>query len=114
KGLDVYGALIRDQVFDLPSGLGREFDRTATGLTLAADFLAHEQVMLSTRFDQLWAGGLTDQKQDGSVFSLQVKYFLWQNIAFFVRDSVNLRSTVEHNPLREWRNQVVVGVDWDF
>ncbi len=114
KGLDVYGALIRDQVFDLPSGLAGEFDRTATGLTLALDFLAHEQVMLSTRFDQLWAGGLTDQKQDGSVLSFQVKYFLWQNIAFFARDSVNLRSTVEHNPLREWRNQVVLGIDWDF
>jgi len=43
-----------------------------------------------------------------------VKYFLWQNIAFFARDSVNLRSTVEHNPLREWRNQVLLGIDWDF
>jgi len=114
KGLDVYGALIRDQVFDLPSGLGGQFDRTATGLTLALDYLAHEQVMLSTRFDQLWAGGLTDQKEDGSVLSFQVKYFLWQNIAFFVRDSVNLLSTIEDNPLRQWRNQVVLGIDWDF
>jgi hypothetical protein len=114
KGLDVYGALIRDQVFDLPSGLGGEFDRAATGLTLAVDYLAHEQVMLSTRFDQLWAGGLTDEKQDGSVLSFQVKYFLWQNVAFFVRDSVNLLSTIEDDPLRGWRNQVVLGVDWDF
>ena len=55
-----------------------------------------------------------DDKRDGSVLSLQAKFYPWQNIAFFVRDSVNLRSFVEDSPLRNWRNQVFIGIDWDF
>jgi hypothetical protein len=114
KGFDVYGAVIRDRVFDLPGELGSVFDRDATGLTLEVDYLAHETVMLSARFDQLWAGGLRDQKADGTVLSAQVKYYPWQNVAFFVRDSVNLRKFHEDNALRSWRNQLFVGIDWDF
>ncbi|HEU5305670.1 MAG TPA: hypothetical protein VFU40_13550, partial [Gemmatimonadales bacterium] len=114
KALDVYGALIFDHVYGLPGELDREFDRTAAGLTVQADYLAHEKLMLSARLDQLWAGGLRDDKLDGTVFSAQAKYYQWQNIAFFVRDSVNLRGFHEHNPLRSWRNQLIVGIDWDF
>jgi hypothetical protein len=114
KALDVYGALIFDHVFGLPGELRSKFEGSAAGLTVQADYLAHEKVMLSGRFDQLWAGGLKDDKRDGSVFSAQVKFYPWQNIAFFVRDSVNLRSTVKENPLRSWRNQLFVGIDWDF
>ena len=44
----------------------------------------------------------------------QAKVYPWQNIAFFVRDSVNLQSVVERSPLRNWRNQLFVGIDWDF
>jgi hypothetical protein len=114
KALDVYGALIWDRVFDVPGDLRGDFDRTAAGLTVQADYLVHEKVILSGRFDQLWAGGLKDDKRDGSVLSAQVKFYPWQNIAFFVRDSVNLRSFVEESPLRNWRNQLFVGIDWDF
>jgi hypothetical protein len=114
KALDVYGALIFDLLYGLPGELRREFDRSAAGFTAQADYLVHEKVMLSGRFDQLWAGGLRDDKRDGSVLSVQAKFYPWQNIAFFVRDSVNLRSTVEHNALRSWRNQLFVGIDWDF
>jgi len=45
---------------------------------------------------------------------LQAKFYPGQNIAFFVRDSVNLRSFVDESPLRNWRNQLFVGIDWDF
>ena len=114
KGLDVYGAFIWDRVFGLPGDLRGVFDRDAAGLTLEIDYLVHEKVMVSTRFDQLWAGGLTDQKLDGTVFSAQVKFYPWQNVAFFVRDSVNLRKAHEDNPLRSWKNQLFVGIDWDF
>src|SRR6266545_1276411 len=114
KALDVYGALIWDRVFGLPGDLRGVFDRDAAGLTLEIDYLVHEKVMVSTRFDQLWAGGLTDQKLDGTVFSAQVKFYPWQNVAFFVRDSVNLRTVHEDNPLRSWRNQLFIGIDWDF
>jgi len=114
KQLDVYGAVIWDRLYGLPGELRGSFDRSATGLTIQVDYLVHEKVMLSSRFDQLWAGGLKDEKRDGSVLSLQAKFYPWQNIAFFVRDSVNLRSFVEHSPLRNWRNQLFVGIDWDF
>ena len=114
KQLDVYGAVIWDRLYGLPGELRGTFDGTATGLTIQADYLVLEKVMLSSRFDQLWAGGLNDQKRDGSVLSVQAKFYPWQNIAFFVRDSVNLRSVVEDSPLRNWRNQLFVGIDWDF
>ena len=114
KQLDVYGAVIWDRLYGLPGELRGSFDRSATGLTIQVDYLVHEKVMLSSRFDQLWAGGLKDERRDGSVLSLQAKFYPWQNIAFFVRDSVNLRSFVEDSPLRNWRNQVFIGIDWDF
>jgi hypothetical protein len=114
KELDVYGALIWDRLYGLPGALRGDFDRTAAGLTLQVDYLVHETVMVSSRFDQLWAGGLRDEKRDGSVLSLQAKFYPGQNIAFFVRDSVNLRSFVDESPLRNWRNQLFVGIDWDF
>ncbi len=114
KGLDVYGAVIWDRLYGVPGELGRNFDRTAAGLTLEVDYLVHEKLILSSRFDHLWAGGLRDQKRDGSVLSLQAKFYPWQNIAFFVRDSVNLRGFVDESPLRNWRNQLFVGIDWDF
>lgn len=113
KALDVYSAIMWDRIFGLPSAV-RGFDRTATGLTIGADYLVHENVMLSGRFDHLWAGGLRSQKADGSVFTAQVKYYPWLNIAFFIRDSVNLLSFREENPLRSFKNQVFVGIDWDF
>jgi len=114
KGLDVYGALIWDRMYGLPSELRGEFDRTAMGLTVQADYLVHENVLVSSRFDQLWAGGLKDEKLDGTVLTAQIRYYPWQNIAFFVRDSVNLRKFHEDNPLRSWRNQLFVGIYWDF
>ena len=114
KALDVYGAVIWDQLYGVPAGLRGVFDGTATGLTIQADYLVHEKLLLSSRFDQLWAGGLKDERRDGSVLSLQAKFYPWQNIAFFVRDSVNLQSVVERSPLRNWRNQLFVGIDWDF
>src|SRR5262245_49577003 len=110
---DVYGALLWDQLVDVPSRL-RGFDRSAAGLTLEVDYLASETIVLSTRFDQLWAGGFEDQKADGSVLSFQLRYHPWPNVGFFVRDSVNLRSEQDENPLRNWRNQLIVGIDWDF
>ena len=114
KQLDVYGALIWDRLYGLPGGLRRDVDRTAAGLSVEVDYLLHEKILLSSRFDQLWAGGLREEKRDGSVLSLQAKFYPWQNVAFFVRDSVNVRDFVEESPLRNWRNQLFVGIDWDF
>ncbi len=114
KTLDVYGSFMLDRVLGLPRDIRRDFDRDAAGLSVEVDYLAHDTIMLSTRFDQMWAGGLREQKQDGTVVSAQVKYYPWPNIAFFVRDSVNLRKFHAGNPLNSWKNQVFVGIDWDF
>jgi hypothetical protein len=111
---DVYGAVIWDRLYGVPDALRGAFDRSAAGLTLEVDYLVHEKVMLSGRVDQLWTGGLRDNRVDGTVLSTQAKFYPWQNIAFFVRDSVNLRKFHEDNPLRSWRNQLFVGIDWDF
>ena len=60
------------------------------------------------------ANGEKDDKRDGTVLTLQARYYPWPNIAFFVRDSVNLRKFENENPMRSWRNQLFVGIDWDF
>jgi hypothetical protein len=114
KGLDVYGAVIWDRLLRVRDDVRQNFDTTGAGLTLEADYLVHEAVMLSARLDQLWAGGLKTQKLDGTALSLQAKYYPWQNIAFFARDSVNLRKFHEKNALRSWKNQLFLGIDWDF
>ncbi len=114
KGLDVYGAMIWDRLLRVRDDVRENFDATAAGLTLEVDYLVHEKVMLSTRFDQMWAGGRKAEKLDGTVLSFQAKVYPWQNIAFFVRDSVNLRKFHQKNALRSWENQLFVGIDWDF
>jgi hypothetical protein len=112
--LDVYGAFIWDQLYGLPGALKRNFDRTAMGLSLQIDYLVLEPLLASFRFDHLWTGGLREQRRDASVVTFQLRYYPWPNIAFFVRDSVNVLGVVADNPLRNWRNQLVVGIDWDF
>src|SRR5207244_4972355 len=112
--LSLCGGLCWQQPYRLPGEPRSHFDRTATGLSVQADYLVKENVMVASRFDQLWAGGLRNEKRDGSVLSVQAKFYPWQNIAFFVRDSVNLRSFIEESPLRNWRNQVFVGIDCDL
>jgi hypothetical protein len=114
KALDVYGAVLWDHLFNLPGALKSEFDRTATGLSVEVDYLVFEPVLFSTRFDQLWAGGLRDEKRDGTVLSFQLRYYPWPNLSFFVRDSINMRAFVEENPLRSWRNLLFAGIDWAF
>ena len=74
------------------------------------DATLNAQVLSYSRSEGMFAGVALD----GSVLSAQVKYYPWPNIAFFVRDSVNLRGFHEENPLRSWRNQLFVGIDWDF
>src|SRR2546428_7769803 len=73
KQLDVYGALIWDRLYGLPGGLRRDVDRTAAGLSVEVDYLLHEKILLSSRFDQLWAGGPRGGKRDGNGLSLQAQ-----------------------------------------
>lgn len=113
KLLDLYGAIIWDRIKDLPEGLEPDFDDTAYGLTLEADFLASDHILLSLRYDQLQAGGLISDKANGKLLTLQTRYYVRDNFSVILRDSLNL-GEVSSNPIQNYRNLFVLGVDFDF
>ncbi|MEE8124311.1 MAG: hypothetical protein V3T42_00685 [Nitrospirales bacterium] len=89
--VDVYGAFVIDHVTNLPAGLA--FDDTATGLTVEADVLVTDRVLLSLRFDHMDAGGALSKRKSNSLLGMQAKYYLRPNIALYVRDDFNLRDS---------------------
>jgi hypothetical protein len=113
KWLDLYGAYIFDQIKRLPTALKPIFDDDAFGLSVQADFLLSEQWLLSLRYDLLDAGGLRTQRRRGQMLGLQQRFYLRQNIAFYLRYQVNLEDEEDH-PLRSWRHAVFLGTDLDF
>jgi hypothetical protein len=113
KYLDLYGAVIWDAISHLPAGISSPFDRTAYGVTVEGDYLAADRWLLSLRYDRLGAGGFVNQKADGQTITAQARFYLRDNIAFYLRDSYNLES-VNANALRNFRNAVALGVDVDF
>jgi hypothetical protein len=111
--LDLYGAVIWDKLSDLPAGTADTFDDTAWGLTAEGDYLATDRLLLSLRYDQMNAGGLSAEKADGKVLSLQGRLYLRDNLALYLRDSYNIED-VSDNPLQNFRNLIALGVDLDF
>jgi hypothetical protein len=112
RHFDIYGALIHDRIRDLPDGIAA-FDDRASGLSVQADWLATDAWLLSLRYDRMDAGGFLDQKADGRVVSLQGRYFLRDNLSFYLRDSVNT-GTVSDNPLQNFRHRIAAGIDFAF
>ncbi len=112
RHFDFYGALIRDRVRALPNGIA-PFDDSASGLTAQADWLATDAWLLSLRYDRMDAGGFLDQKADGRVLSLQGRYYLRDNLSFYLRESYNT-GTVSDNPLQNFRHLIAAGVDLVF
>lgn len=110
---DIYGAIIWDKVDDLPKEALAAFDEEAFGITVEIDFLAADRFMLMAKYDYLDAGGFIDQKADGKVLSLQGRYYLRDNLGIYLRDSYNLKRA-SSNPLNNYSNLLVVGVDWDW
>ena len=111
--VDVYGAFVIDHVTNLPAGLA--FDDTATGLTVEADVLVTDRVLLSLRFDHMDAGGALSKRKSNSLLGMQAKYYLRPNIALYVRDDFNLRdSEGGESPPRNFRNAFFIGADLDF
>jgi len=111
--LDVYGAYILDHIRDLPDATRAVFDDTASGLSIEADYLITNQLMLQARYDHLDAGGFIKKKDNGSVLHFQARYSIRDNLAVFFRDSYNLRG-LSSNPLRGFRNYVAIGADFDW
>ncbi|MEC4672741.1 MAG: hypothetical protein VST68_01005, partial [Nitrospirota bacterium] len=115
KMVDIYGAFVIDHVADLPPSLASSFDDTATGLTLEADVIATDRLLLSMRYDHLDAGGTRATKKSNSLLAFQVKYFLSSNIALYLRDDFNVQKDEggSSGP-RTFRNGFFIGADLDF
>lgn len=111
--LDLYGAIMWDEIRNLPAVVSGPFDRTAYGVTVEGDCLAADRWLLSIRYDRLNAGGFVSQKANGQTITAQARFYLRDNIAFYVRDSYNLESAGT-NALRNFRNVTALGVDVAF
>ncbi len=111
--LDLYGAYVEDTIQNLPETLSDPFDNKASGLTIEGDYLTTDRLLLSLRLDHLHAGGLITEKQDGSVVTLQSRYYLRDNFSFYLRDSVNTES-VSDNPIRNFKHIIASGLNFDF
>lgn len=113
--LDVYAAFTVDQIRHLPGALAQNFDATATGLTVEADALVTDRLLLSAKYDRLDAGGLIDQRQSTSMLGLQGKYYLRSNISLSVRNDLNLQSAGNGtNAAHTFRNGFFIGADLAF
>jgi len=120
KMVDIYGMFTIDRISDLPAGaFEQNFDATATGLTIQADILATDRLLLSTRFDNLDAGGVKINpmtkktvRTSNTLLAFQAKYYLRTNLALYVRDDVNLRDAKGGTSApRNFRNAFLVGAD---
>ncbi len=111
---DLYGAVIWDRLDDLPGQTLGVFDDEAFGYTVETDYLASDRLLLSLRYDQLNAGGFLSQRANGTVVTVQSRYYLRDNLSFYVRDSYNLKGKNSANPLQSFSNLIAFGVDLDF
>ncbi len=115
RWLDVYGAFTLDKVRDLPKGMDKTFDDTATGLTVEAQALATDRLLLGVRYNHLDAGGVLANRKSATFLTLQMKYYLRSNIAFTIRDDINLRAKEGGtHATRNLRNVFNVGISIVF
>lgn len=111
--LDLYGVYIWDELRDLPLSTKGVFEDKATGMTIEADYLISDKLMLMTRYDQLNAGGFLNEKADGEVISFQARYYIRDNLGIYITDSYNLED-ISSNPLQNYRNIILLGIDFDW
>lgn len=112
KMLDLYGMYTMDYVRHLPSAVSATFDKTASGLSVAADVYMTNQTLLSVRYDQMDAGGERTQRASQSIVGAQIKHYLRTNVAIYARGDTNVRKAEDGNAAaRNLRNAVFVGID---
>jgi hypothetical protein len=113
--VDFYAAFVVDWIADLPTSLKGTFDTTATGLTIEANVLATDRMLVGLRFDYLGAGGLRSERMSNSLLAFLAKYYVRSNIAFFLRDDINLQQAPKGQiPARNFRNAFFLGADVAF
>ena len=76
KMLDLYGMYTMDRIKHVPTAVLANFDKTASGLTIAADTYVTDRTLVSLRDDNMDAGGDVTQRVSQSFVGLQVKQYL--------------------------------------
>jgi hypothetical protein len=111
RWLDLYGAYVIDRITDLPSGMSSTFDDTATGMTLEAHAIVTDRLFLGVGYNYMDAGGVVSERKSASFLSLQARYYLRSNIAWQIRNDVNLLDAEGGtSPARNLRNQLITNV----
>ncbi|MBH0199074.1 MAG: hypothetical protein HP497_06585 [Nitrospira sp.] len=112
KMMDLYGMFTLDQINQVPSTMVANFDRTASGLTIAADAYVTDRTLVSVRYDSMDAGGDRTQRVSQSFVGLQVKQYVRTNVAIYARNDFNVRNPEDGNAAaRNLRNAFFVGID---
>lgn len=112
KMFDLYGMYTLDRIAHVPTAALANFDKSASGLSVALDTYVTERTLVSLRYDNMDAGGDLSQRSSQSFAGMQVKQYLRSNIALFVRNDLNLRRAEDGNAAaRNLRNVFFVGID---
>lgn len=112
KMVDLYGIFTMDRINRVPTAALGSFDKTASGLSIAADAYVTDRTLLSLRYDSMDAGGDLAQRTSQSFLGGQVKHYLRSNIALYARNDFNLRKAEDGSAAaRNLRNAFFAGID---
>jgi hypothetical protein len=112
KMLDLYGMYTMDRLTHVPPAALANFDKTASGLTIAADAYVTDRTLISLRYDHMDAGGEITQRSSQSFIGLQIKQYLRTNIAVYARNDFNIRQADDGSAAaRNLRNLFMIGID---
>ncbi len=112
KMFDLHGMYTLDRIAHVPTATLANFDKSASGLSVALDTYVTSRTLLSLRYDNMDAGGDLSQRSSQSFAGMQVKQYLRSNIALFARNDLNLRRAEDGNAAaRNLRHAFFVGID---
>ncbi|MFO0705736.1 MAG: hypothetical protein U0412_02680 [Nitrospira sp.] len=112
KMVDLSGLFTIDRISHVPVATRTSFDRTASGLSIAADTYVTDRTVVSFRYDNMDAGGDLTQRASQTFLGGQIKHYLRSNIALYARNDFNLRTAGDGSAAaRNLRNAAFAGVD---
>ncbi len=112
KMFDLYGMYTLDRIAHVPTAGLANFDKSASGLSVALDTYVTNRTLFSLRYDNMDAGGDLSQRTSQSFAGMQVKQYLRSNVALFARNDLNLRRAEDGNAAaRNLRHAFFVGID---
>ena len=115
KMFDLYGMYTLDRIAHVPTAALANFDRSASGVSVALDTYVTDRTLVSLRYDNMDAGGDLSQRTSQSFAGIQIKQYLRSNIALFARNDLNLRRAEDGNAAaRNLRNAFFAGIDISY